>query len=69
MVPEVDSASDRSTRDISSAQGRVHMADDLTVFMCQLYRNAGSLKPLEPQRLVQTCIGIALTCIPWHALP
>jgi hypothetical protein len=44
------------TRDISwrgwCKGGPVLKADDLTIFMCRLSRNLGSLRLLEPSRLV-----------------
>jgi hypothetical protein len=36
------------------------MADNLTIFMCRLSRNSGSLNLLEPQGPVQACSGKAL---------
>ena len=38
----------------------MYRADILAMFVCQLSRNPGSLKLLEPKGPVQACTGIAL---------
>jgi hypothetical protein len=38
----------------------VRKADNLTTFICRLYKNSGSLNLLEPCGPVQACIGTAL---------
>jgi hypothetical protein len=42
----------------------VRRADNLTTFICRLFRNSGSLNLLEPSRPVQACNGIALPLPP-----
>ena len=50
----------------------VSRADEITVCMCRLYRNSGSLNLLEPSGPLHACSGMLYYCIKemkvktWH---